>query len=118
MLPHVPPFASPLPPLVTRPPDIPPQIPAETVAPAVEHRQIHAPLAESQFQVHDAKALSEPAAVVGSATLSEAKAQPQPATPQSIDVKTLLRSTLGLRGAMIVREILGQPRGLREFEFP
>ena len=118
VLPHVPPFASPLPPLVTRPPDIPPQISAETVAPAVEHRQIHAPLAEPQFQVHDAKALSEPGAVVGSATLSEAKAQPQPATPQSIDVKTLLRSTLGLRGAMIVREILGQPRGLREFEFP
>jgi hypothetical protein len=30
----------------------------------------------------------------------------------------LLRSTLGLRGVVIAREILGPPRGLREFELP
>src|SRR5437016_82460 len=41
VLPRVPPIASPLPPLVTRPPDIPHeiQVPAQTVAPAVEQRQ-------------------------------------------------------------------------------
>ena len=76
------------------------------------------PLAEPHFQVHEGKAFSERAAVVGSATLSDARAQAQPATPQSIDVKTLLRSTLGLRGVIIAREILGRPRGLREFELP
>ena len=104
VLPHVPPFA--------------PQIPAEPRAPAVEQRQMPPPLAEPHFQVHEGKAFSERAAVVGSATLSDARAQPQPATPQSIDVKTLLRSTLGLRGVIIAREILGRPRGLREFELP
>jgi hypothetical protein len=116
VLPHVPPFGSPLPPLVTRPPDIPAQIPAETVAPAEEQRQTRPPLAEPLFQVHEAKALSEPVAVVSAAVQSEARTQPQTTAPQSIDVKTLLRSALGLRGAMIVREILGPPRGLREFE--
>ena len=115
VLPRVPPFASPLPPLVTRPPDIPPPIPAETVAPAVEQRQMRAPLAEPLFQVDDAQALSKRVAVASAAPLSEARTQPQTAAPQSIDVKTLLRSTLGLRGAIIAREILGLPRGLREF---
>jgi hypothetical protein len=110
VLPHVPPFASPVPPLVTRPPDIPPQIPAETVAP---RRPPRPALAEPQFQVHDAKALSEAVAVGGATALSEARTQPRPAPPQSIDVKTLLRSTVRLRDAIVVREILGPPRGLR-----
>jgi hypothetical protein len=116
VVPGVPPFASPLPPLVTRPPPIPSQIPAETVAPAEEQRQMRPPLAEPLFQVHEAKALSEPVAVVSAAVLSEAGTQPQTTAPQSIDVKTLLRSALGLHGAIIVREILGPPRSLREFE--
>jgi hypothetical protein len=94
------------------------QIPAETFAPAVENRQMRPPLAEPLFQVHEAKALSEPVAVVSAAVLSEARTQPQTTAPQSIDVKTLVRSALGLRGAIIVREILGPPRGLREFELP
>src|SRR5216117_1704681 len=38
VLPHMPPFGSPLPPLVTRPPDMPPQIPPELIAPAEEQR--------------------------------------------------------------------------------
>lgn len=118
VLPHIPPFGSPLPPLVTRPPDIPPQIPVETIAPSEEQRPRRSALAEPQFEVHEAQAPPQPAAVVGSAIVSEARTQPQPAAPQSIDVKTLLRSTLGLRGVVIAREILGPPRGLREFELP
>jgi hypothetical protein len=76
------------------------------------------PLTEPQFQVHEAQTPPQSAAVVDSATLSQARTQPQTTAPQSIDVKTLLRSALGLRGAIIVREILGPPRGLREFELP
>jgi hypothetical protein len=34
-----------------------------------------------------------------------------------VDVATLLASTSGLRGAIILREILGPPRGLRTLEF-
>ena len=120
MLPRVPPIASPLPPLVTRPPDIPHeiQIPAQTVAPAVEQRQMRSALVELEFQVHEAEASPEPPAAVSAATLSEGRTQPQIAAPQSIDVKTLLRSTLRLRDAIVVREILGPPRGLPEFELP
>ena len=33
------------------------------------------------------------------------------------DIATLLASTSGLRGAIILREILGPPRGLRTLEF-
>ena len=118
VLPHVPPFGSPLPPLVTRPPDIPPPIPLETVAPVLEQRLPRPPLAELKFEVHEAQAPPQPAAVPGSPTMSEAKTQSQLAAPQSIDVKTLLRSPLGLRGAMIAREVLGPPCGLREFGSP
>ena len=118
VLPHVPPFGSPLPPLVTRPPDIPPQIPPELIAPAEDQRPPRSALTELKFEVHSAQAPPQPAAVVGSAALSEARTQSQPATPQRIDVNTLLRSPLGLRGAIIAREILGPPCGLREFELP
>ena len=118
VLPHVPPFGSPLPPLVTRPPDMPPHIPPELIAPAEEQRPPRPALAELKFEVHEAQAPPQPAAVVGSATPSEARTQTQPAAPESIDVRTLLRSPLGLRGVMIAREILGPPCGLREFELP
>jgi hypothetical protein len=75
-------------------------------------------LVELEFQVPEAEASPEPAAAVSVATLSEGRTQPQIAAPQSIDVKTLLRSTLRLRDAIVVREILGPPRGLPEFELP
>ena len=116
VLPRIPPVTSPLPPLVTRPPDIPHkiQIPAQTVAPAVEQRQMRSASVELEFQVHEA----ETPAALSAATLSEGRTQPQIAAPQSIDVKTLLGSTLRLRDAIVAREILGPPRGLRmQMEF-
>src|SRR5204862_7670157 len=72
VLPHVPPFGSPLPPLVTRPLDIPAQIPVETIAPSEEQRPRRSTLAEPQFEIHEAQAPPQPAAIVGSATASEA----------------------------------------------
>jgi hypothetical protein len=51
------------------------------------------------------------------ATVSEAKRQKQlAASPSVIDAITLLRSAMRLRDAIILREILGPPRGLREPE--
>jgi len=97
---------------------MPPQIPPELIAPAEEQRPPRPALAELKFEVHEAQAPPQPAAVVGPATPSEARTQTQPAAPESIDVRTLLRSPLGLRGVMIAREILGPPCGLREFELP
>jgi len=116
VLPRIPPVTSPLPPLVTQPPDIPHkiQIPAQTVAPAVEQRQMRSASVELEFQVHEA----ETPAALSAATWSEGRTQPQIAAPQSIDVKTLLGSTLRLRDAIVAREILGPPRGLRmQMEF-
>jgi hypothetical protein len=115
VLPRVRPMGSPLPPLVTRPPDISheSQIPVETVAPALQQREIRGALTEPLFQVHEVKAPSESPAVGSAAAPSETRTQPQITAPQSVNVETLLKSTLGLRGAMIVREILGPPRGLR-----
>ena len=69
---------------------------------------------ELEFQVHEA----ETPAALSAATWSEGRTQPQIAAPQSIDVKTLLGSTLRLRDAIVAREILGPPRGLRmQMEF-
>src|SRR5205823_11378930 len=90
VLPHVPPFGSPLPPLVTRPPDMPPQIPPELIAPAEEQRPPRPALAELKFEVHEAQAPPQPAAVVVPATPSEARTQSRPAAPERIDVRTLL----------------------------
>lgn len=119
VLPRIPPIASPLPPLVTRPPELPGEIEI--------HREAAPPLAQQQpqpsrtlpeptFQVHEAGVPLEPlpAAV---ATASEAKSQqPFPALGSAIHLTALLRSPTGLRGAMIVREVLGPPRALRELE--
>jgi hypothetical protein len=119
VLPHVPPLGSPLPPLVTRPPDMPEeiQIPPFIVSPPAQPKQTRPPLGEVMFAVHETGAPPEPIPGLIGATVPEDRTQPQiAASGRNIDVATLLRSQMGLRGAVIVREILGPPRGLREPE--
>ena len=116
VLPHVPPLGSPLPPLVTRPRDMPQeiQIPPSVAPPPAPSQQTRPPLGEGIFAVHETGASPEPVPGLTSATVNEEKAQPQIATPRrNIDLAVLLRSPWGLRGAVIVREILGPPRALR-----
>lgn len=115
VLPHVPPLGSPLPPLVTRPPEIPQkiQIPPSIASPA-QPKQTRPPSGEVIFAVHETGVPPEPIPDLIGASAPKDKAQPQIATAaRNIDVATLLRSPMGLRGAVIVREILGPPRGLR-----
>jgi hypothetical protein len=116
VLPHVPPLGSPLPPLVTRPRDMPQEIqsPPSIAPPPAQSQQTRPPLGEGIFAVHETGASPEPVPGLTSATVDEEKAQPQIATPRrNIDLAVLLRSPWGLRGAVIVREILGPPRALR-----
>jgi ribosome biogenesis SPOUT family RNA methylase Rps3 len=66
------------------------------------------------FAVHETGAPPEPISGLMGATVPKDRTQPQiAASARDIDVATLLRSPMGLRGAVIVREILGPPRGLR-----
>jgi hypothetical protein len=91
VLPHVtPPLRSPLPPLTTRPPDLPSEI----------------------------RPLLEPLPVIKTAAEAYAIAT-QPIAKSAdakIDIATLLRSTSGLRDAIILREIFGPPRSLQPLD--
>jgi hypothetical protein len=114
VLPRVPPLASPLPPLVTRPPEVPNETQIPVGTPPLPSQQPQTPLARPQFQVTETEAPPELLPVVAAAPVREVRIQPQNALARSnVNVTTLLRSPLGLRDAVIVREILGPPRGLR-----
>jgi hypothetical protein len=96
VLPHVGPMKSPLPPLKTRPPDLPPEI------------------------VRAGPPPPEPVSVIKTKTAAEAYAiATQPISKPveaKIDIATLLRSTSGLRDAIILREIFGPPRSLQPLD--
>lgn len=121
VLPRVPPLGSPLPPLVTRPPDLPAEIQVPTPTPRIpiEPPEKPAVFAEKRFEVHESRIAPEPIAAVTVTTPDKISEPTQSVAGQHVvDATRLLRSPSGLRDAIIVREILGQPRGLREFELP
>src|SRR5882724_8406044 len=118
VLPHVPPLGSPLPPLVTRPPDLPSEfeVHREPIPIPAEQPRAAQRSTEPVFQVHEAVAPPELVPVVVT-TVPEAKSQqPIAALGSTIHLTVLLRSPTGLRDAIIVREIVGPPRGLRELD--
>jgi len=116
VLPRVPPIASPLPPLVTRPPELPSEFEVHREPAPPPTPQPSRPLPEPTFQIHEAVAPPELVPVVVT-TVPEAKSQqPFAALGSTIHLTPLLRSPTGLRDAIIVREILGPPRGLRELD--
>jgi hypothetical protein len=67
---------------------------------------------EGQLPIAPSPIFKAPAETYAGVTPTIAKAEGLKA-----DVATLLASTSGLRGAIILREILGPPRGLRTLEF-
>jgi hypothetical protein len=110
LFPRVPPLGSPLPPLVTRPPDLPSEfevhrepIPIPAEQPRAAQRSV-----EPVFQVHESAAPPAPSSTEPAATTHEIRTQ-----PQVVVTTTLLRSKSSLRDAIVIREILGPPRGLR-----
>ena len=117
VLPHVtPPMKSPLPPLKTRPPalpreiELPGQITPTREARTFESKVAEAPVFEVQQGPSPLEAISE----------AEVRAAFQPVAPQTssrtYDIATLLRSTSGLRNAIILREIFGPPRSLQPLD--
>jgi hypothetical protein len=121
VLPHVPPpLRSPLPPLTTRPPDLPREIrlPGQT-PPTREARTFQPRVAEAPaFEVQQGPALLVPLPIIK--TAAEAYAMETKPIAKSadarIDIATLLRSTSGLRDAIILREIFGPPRSLQPLD--
>jgi hypothetical protein len=117
VLPHVPPpLRSPLPPLKTRPPDLPREIklPGQII-PTPEARTFPPKVgAPTVFEVQQGPPPLEPISEV------EVRAAFRPIAPQSstktYDIATLLGSTSGLRDAIILREIFGPPRGLQPLD--
>ena len=101
---------SPLPPLTTRPPDLPRETPP--VIPKREPAVTQPKAAEaSKFEVHEGPPSLQP--------IPEAKAAYEPsmqASTKRLDVRTMLRSTSGLRDAMILREIFGPPRSMQPLD--
>jgi hypothetical protein len=121
VLPHVPPpLRSPLPPLTTRPPDLPReiklpgQIPPTRAARPFQPRVADAPA----FEVQQGPAPLEPPPVITTAAEAYATAtQPIPKSAEAkIDIATMLRSASGLRDAIILREIFGPPRSLQPLD--
>jgi len=116
VLPHVPPLGSPLPPLVTRPPDLPSEfeVHREPIPIPAEQPRAAQRSTEPVFQVHESAAPPAPSSTEPAATTHEIRTQPQVIVPRrAIVTATLLRSKSSLRDAIVLREILGPPRGLR-----
>jgi hypothetical protein len=121
IMPRVPPItASGLPPLTTRPPDLPREIklPGQ-ITPTREAKTFQPRVAEAPaFEIQQGPTSLEPLPVIKTAAEAYAMAtQPISKSPETkIDVATLLRSTSGLRDAIILREIFGPPRSLQPLD--
>lgn len=118
VVPRVPPItASGLPPLTTRPPDLPREIklPGQ-ITPTRQARIFPPRVAEAPaFEIQQGAPLLEPVPVIKTAAEAYAIAT-QPISKSArteIDIAMLLRSTSGLRNAIILREIFGPPRSLQ-----
>jgi len=120
VLAHVGPMKSPLPPLTTRPPDLPREIRLPgRIAPTREARTFQPRVAEAPaFEVQQGQPLLEPSPVIKTAAEAYAIATKPIAksADAKIDIATLLRSTSGLRDAIILREIFGPPRSLQPLD--
>ncbi len=117
------PMKSPLPPLTTRPPDLPREIrlPGQ-IPPTREARTFRPIVVDAPFEVQQAAAPPEPAQVIKTPAEAYAMATEQvPSTtagpPQkTADVVAMLRSSSGLRNAIILREIFGPPRSMQSID--
>jgi len=104
VLPRVRPIGSPLPPLVTRPPEL--RSESQTVAPPAP-----------RLELREAEAVPQALSVVAITSTSGPGAETQIPQPKT-EVRNLFGSPFTLRNAIIIREVLGEPRGLQELELP
>ena len=122
VLPHAPPFASPLPPLTTRPPAEPPRrvtLPRQITHPPYETKSLRQTVAEpAVFEVQEAAATTEPPRLIATAAAAYAAATQQKVTPEGREkgIAALLKSPSGLREAIVLREIFAPPLSLRAID--
>jgi len=120
VLPHVPPFASPLPPLTTRPPGLPREIKLPGQITATRRKKTFRPrVAEpSEFEVHEGPMPTEPPPIIKTPAEAYAIATQPISKPDQTEtnIAALLRSTSGLRNAIILREVFGPPRSLQPLD--
>jgi len=119
VLEHIPPFASPLPPLTTKPPELPRRatLPRQITQPPYEKKTFRPKAAEASFEIHEAAAMAPPAPAPPIKSPAEAYAiatdpRAEPARSETT-IAMLLRSPSGLRNAIILREVFGPPRSLQ-----
>ena len=120
VLPHVPPFASPLPPLTTRPPDLPREIKLPGQITSTRGKRTFRPrVAEaSGFEVQEGPMPTEPPPIIKTPAEAYAIATKPISKPDQTEtnIAALLRSTSGLRNAIILREVFGPPRSLQPLD--
>jgi hypothetical protein len=120
VLPHVPPFASPLPPLTTRPPDLPREIKLPGQITSTRGKRTFRPrVAEaSGFEVQEGPMATEPPPIIKTPAEAYAIATQPISKPDQTEtnIAALLRSTSGLPNAIILREVLGPPRSLQPLD--
>ena len=112
VLEHVPPFASPLPRRVT--------LPRQITQPPYEKKTFKPKAAEASFEVHEPTATAPPAPAPPIKSPAEAYAiatEPKTESARSeTNIAMLLRSSSGLRNAIILREVFGPPRSLQPLD--
>ena len=121
VLPRVPTFGSPLPPLTTKPPALPRRIklPGQITQPPYEEKTFKPQPGETTFEVRETSTappeppppMTTPAEAYAVATRSK----PAPARSES-NLIALLRSPSGLRNAIVLREVFGPPRGMQPMD--
>jgi hypothetical protein len=123
LLPNVPPFASPLPPLKTRPPEPDPdwrsrrEIRLPEQSPTREARTFRPRVAEApSAEVHNAPLQTPPPIMPAAETYELATRPPVQAAEKKPAIVGMLRSSSGLRDAIILREIFGPPRSLQPLD--
>jgi len=120
VLPHVGPFASPLPPLTTRPPDLPRKIKLPGQITSTRGKKTFRPRSAeaSEFEVHEGPMSTEPPPIIKTPVEAYAIATQPISKPDQTETNmaALLRSTSGLRNAIILREVFGPPRSLQPLD--
>ena len=115
VLPHVGPGRSSLPPLTSRPPDLPTKAPPVLPRPVIAARPAPVPSQTTEppaFEVHTHPVSTDaPPETYAIPTQSSAER-----SAAATDLVTLLGSAPGLRNAIILREIFGPPRSLQQFD--